>query len=280
VAGVRRGRMGGRWYQEVSFWSACRWYQREGARKLWRRRRGRRDGMWYHRQPLSERTAPRRNTGAARAERWYQTQARTTRADDEAKAAAEGPHGSTDAALLPEFTQNPIPRSVAAIQQAFEARTRQRAIKRWRRSKRYNTAKAIDDSMPSNKFLKLVHSMPRNQSTLLIWLRTGYAPLNYHLHRIHAIESPECAHCRTETAETTKHFLVDCPAHERARRALQKALGYRKAGEIPFLLSSPEAIAPLMKYIDDTGRFTDRLGTLTAAAPTQPQGAEGAAAAA
>jgi ribonuclease HI len=202
------------------------------------------------------------------------------RADDEAKTAAEGPHGSTDAALLPDFTQNPIPRSVAAIQQAFEARTRQRAIKRWRRSKRYNTSKAIDDSMPSNKFLKLVHSMPRNQSTLLIWLRTGYAPLNYHLHRIHAIDSPECENCRTETAETTKHFLLDCPAHERARRTLQKALGHRKAGAIPFLLSNPDAMAPLMKFIDDTGRFTDRLGTLTAAATTQPQGAEDAAAAA
>jgi hypothetical protein len=201
-------------------------------------------------------------------------------ADEEAKLAADGPHGSTDARYLPPFTQNPIPRSIAAIQQAFKARTRQRAIKRWRRSKRYNKTKLIDDTLPSNKFLELVHRLPRNQSTLLIWLRTGHAPLNYHLHRIRAVESPECEACRTETEETVRHYLLECPAHERARRTLQKKLGIRKAGSIPHLLSSRKATEALMAYADETGRFVESLGTLIEPPLVWPPADAGASAAA
>jgi hypothetical protein len=147
--------------------------------------------------------------------------------------------------------------------QAFKARTKQRAIKRWRRSKRYNKMRSIDDSLPSNRFLELVHRLPRNQSTLLIWLRTGHAPLNHHLHRIRAIESPECDACKTETVETVRHYLLECPAHERARRkTLQKKLGIRKAGSISYLLSNRKATEALMAYADETGRFIESLGTL------------------
>jgi ribonuclease HI len=183
-------------------------------------------------------------------------------ADAAAKLAAKGPHGSTDAALLPPFADTPIPRSTAAIQQAFAARTRQRAIRRWRRSRRFNKMERIDNTMPSNRFLKLIHGLPRNQSTLLFWLRTGYLPLNHHLHRIHAIESPECEACRSETVETVRHYLLDCPAHEAARRDLRAKLGPRKTGEIGFLLSDKRATGPLMAYADKTKRFAEALGTL------------------
>jgi hypothetical protein len=122
--------------------------------------------------------------------------------------------------------------------------------------------KSIDDSLPSNKYLELVHRLPRNQTTLLIWLRTGHAPLNHHLHRIRAIESPECDACKSETEETTRHYLLECPAHERARRTLQKKIGIRKAGSIPHLLSNRKATEALMAYVDETGRFVETLGTL------------------
>jgi hypothetical protein len=87
-------------------------------------------------------------------------------------------------------------------------------------------------------------------------------PLNYHLHRIHAIESPECDACKSETAETVRHYLLDCPAHEPARRNLRAKLGVRKAGDIPFLLSDKRATEPLMAFADATKRFAENLGTL------------------
>jgi hypothetical protein len=110
--------------------------------------------------------------------------------------------------------------------------------------------------------LALVHALPRSQSTLLIWLRTGHAPLNYHLHRIHAVESSDCAACDAAVEETVKHYLLDCPAYEQARSALRRELGVRKAGDIRFLLSDERATSPLMAYADETKRFTDALGTL------------------
>jgi hypothetical protein len=81
---------------------------------------------------------------------------------------------------------------------------------------------------------------------------------------MHAVESPECEACGMESEETTRHYLLDCPAHERARRTLQRALGHRKAGSIPFLLSNADATKPLMEYADATGRFAEWLGTLVA----------------
>jgi hypothetical protein len=183
-------------------------------------------------------------------------------ADVEAKTAADGPQGSTDAHLLPPFATTTVQRSVAAMHQAFKARTRRRAVNRWRRSKRYNRMKTIDNTMPSNRFLKLVHTLPRSQLTILIWLRTGHIPLNHHLHRIKAVESPGCEACQTETKETTRHYLLGCPAYKRARRELQKKIGHRKAGSIPYLLSNPDATQPLMAYVDGTKQFAETLVTL------------------
>jgi hypothetical protein len=157
--------------------------------------------------------------------------------DVAAKLAAEGPHGSTDTALLPLFADTPVLRSSAAIQQVFAACIRQQAIRCWRCSMRFNKMEHINKTMPSNRYVKLVHSLLRNQSTLIFWLRTGYIPLNHHLHRIHAIDSPECESCKSEMIETVQHYLLDCPAHKVVWHSLCTKLGPRKAGEIIFLLS-------------------------------------------
>jgi hypothetical protein len=172
------------------------------------------------------------------------------------------PHGLTDAAHLPPFANSPIPRSTAAIQQVFAARARHRVIQHWRCSTCFNKIERINKTMPSNHYLKLVHAPLRNQSTLFFWLRTGYLPLNHHLHRIHAIESPECDTCQSETVKTVQHYLLDCPAHEPVRRGLRASLGVQKAGNIPFLLSDKHMVELLMAYTDTMKRFAETLGTL------------------
>jgi hypothetical protein len=137
----------------------------------------------------------------------------------------------------------------------------------------------IDGTMPSRRYLDLLRATPRNQSTALIWLRTGFAPLRKHLHSIHAhdIDSPLCASCGLED-ETVRHLLLDCPTYENARRRLRAELGHRKAGDLRFLLRDWAAKGPLMHYLDATGRWATALGTLVVPPyvprePARPAGA-------
>jgi hypothetical protein len=113
--------------------------------------------------------------------------------------------------------------------------------------------------MPSRKYLKLIKWRARWQSALVIRLRTGHAQLNTDLHRKGLVESPMCEDCEIED-ETVKHYLLDCPAHEDARRPLRAKFGRRKAGDIRFLLTSPDARPLLLNYVDETGRYLSILG--------------------
>ncbi|KAF7966260.1 hypothetical protein HWV62_39401 [Athelia sp. TMB] len=102
--------------------------------------------------------------------------------------------------------------------------------------------------------------MSKGQAAIYIQLRTGHAPLNKHLHRIKAKNSPVCTGCDM-AHETVKHFLLDCPAYERIRQDTLGVLG-TEARSIQTLLSHPVALKPLMKYIGRTGRFGDEYGTM------------------
>jgi hypothetical protein len=120
----------------------------------------------------------------------------------------------------------------------------------------------IDNRLPSNSYLKLVKWQTRRQSSLLIALRSGHGPLNRHLHTIQRAETPRCLACGDREEETVRHFLLECPAYEEARRELRGTLGHCKAGSIRFLLSDKTALEPLYKYVDRTKRFHDMLGTI------------------
>jgi hypothetical protein len=62
---------------------------------------------------------------------------------------------------------------------------------------------------------------------------------------------------------TVRHFLVSCPAHERARAALRNWIGARNASNIPLLLTQRKFLKPLFRFVDSTGRFRDLLGTVS-----------------
>jgi ribonuclease HI len=184
-------------------------------------------------------------------------------ADELAKAAANGPTNSSPPADLPPELRGPIPRSAAAIIQAFAARTKARAQQRWRQSKQHNRIRLIDKSLPSNAYIKLVKHMTRRQSSLLIRLRTGHSPLNRHLWSIKVADSPGCNACGRDEEETVRHYLLSCPAHERARAVLRNKIGVRNATNISTLLTHRKFLRPLFQFVDTTGRFRDLLGTIT-----------------
>jgi ribonuclease HI len=184
-------------------------------------------------------------------------------ADELAKAAAEGPGHSSPPADLPPELRGPTPRSASAIIQAFNKRTKARAAKRWRQSKQHARVNLVDKTLPSNSYLKLANHLTRRQTSLLIRLRTGHAPLNRHLWATKVADSPGCSACKRDEEETVRHFLVSCPAHERARAALRSKIGARNANDISTLLTQRKFLRPLFNFVDSTGRFRDLLGTIT-----------------
>lgn len=95
---------------------------------------------------------------------------------------------------------------------------------------------------------------------MYMFLRTGHAPLNQHLHRIHKSDNPACPHC-PNVPESVHHFLLSCPHYRRERHHLTVTLG-RNASSLQFLLSDPEATIPLIKYVNATGRMRKILGEI------------------
>ena len=174
------------------------------------------------------------------------------RADEEAKKAAQG--DSSDLRQLPPFLRKRIPHSISAVHQGFATQLQKHWKRRWKASPRAKSLRSIDKSAPSKKFLKLTKDINRSQASIIMQLRTGHIGLNQHLFRIKKAESPSCPHCKGITVETIKHFLLDCPSYRRERHELRSKLR-RNASSLSFLLSSPVAVKPLLKFVHSTGRF-------------------------
>lgn len=104
----------------------------------------------------------------------------------------------------------------------------------------------------------MVARLPRRHSALLFQLRTGHAPLRKHLACIGKADSPTCSRCRA-ARETVTHYLLDCPAYERARRTLFYEVG-RASRCVAQLFSNPELTRPLFRFIHRTKRFEEHFG--------------------
>ena len=59
--------------------------------------------------------------------------------------------------------------------------------------------------------------------------------------------------------ETVPHFLLDCPHYRHEQHELQLKLCHN-AGSLSFLLNSPTAVLPLLKFVHSTGRFKSFFG--------------------
>lgn len=148
--------------------------------------------------------------------------------------------------LCPLNLRPPLPVSVSALKQHRTADLKQEAEARWQISRRYAKTRRIDPTLS------------KNQTSILIQLRTGHAPLQQHLFRLRKAESAMCPTCGTNE-ETVIHYLLHCPTWKRARAPLRRALpAFRTL--LRTLLSSPEALPTLFGYIKATGRFAAGTG--------------------
>ncbi len=132
-----------------------------------------------------------------------------------------------------------------------------------KQSHRLSKIKRIDGTTPSDRYIKILRALRRNQGAALTQLRTIHIPLAYHLCRIQAADTAICSGCKWSN-ETVIHDLLHCPAYyERARRKLVNALGM-SGRDMGYLLSHPKAISHTLQSIDDTGRFTHIYGRVSA----------------
>jgi len=156
--------------------------------------------------------------------------------------------------LPPLLCKKPLPHSIPALRHTNLTQLRHKWKRRWKKSLRYRFASRIDNSLPSNSYLKLINGLDRSQSALLTQLCTGHSPLNQHLFRIRRSETPVCPHCRGITPETVTHYLLQCPHYQFECHVLRRKLK-RKANSLPFLLSDSTATLPLLTFILSSKRF-------------------------
>ena len=111
------------------------------------------------------------------------------RADEEAKLAAQG--SSSNVNDLPVYLRHkPLPLSVSALRQEHTTLLQKNWKRRWKTSPGYSSLHVIDQSLPSKKYMKLVHNLDRCQSAIITQLRTNHIPLNHHLFCIHQSKTP------------------------------------------------------------------------------------------
>lgn len=179
-------------------------------------------------------------------------------ADREAKRAAMG--DTSEPRDLPAQLRQPIPTSLSATRQALTNQAHKMWEKQWKKSKRYTRSKSYVKKPQSRSFGKIVKKLRRNQTSLLIQLRSNHIPLNFYLHRIKRVDDADCPHCPGQI-EDIRHYLFNCRYYARPRQNLREKLG-RKAASMPYLFSKSDGVKGLLKYVHETKRFQHLLGPL------------------
>lgn len=173
------------------------------------------------------------------------------RADEEAKKAATD--GSSPLRKLPAPLRKTLPWSKSATRQEHRRKLKRAAVRVWIESPRHDRMALIDPEPSHNKFAKLTRNLSRNHASLLFQLYSGHVPLNAYLHRVKKVDSPTCPGCH-QHRETVMHFILMCDTHKVARRAMFSAAG-RDARNLGKLLTTPDLLPHLFRYIRDTGRL-------------------------
>lgn len=143
----------------------------------------------------------------------------------------------------------------------------------WEASPRSATLAKIDDEFPMKRFHSLTDDLTREQTSMLIKIRTGHIPLNDYLHKRKRWATDKCAQCTTGRRETWSHFLHECQAYRSERRALQRALGY-DSDDAKKIFSKKANVMAILEFVRKTGRLrhtrqSDRIDSSTDTRETQ-----------
>ena len=170
----------------------------------------------------------------------------------EAKKAVE--EGASPGTTLPVETQGgKLLTSLTAAGATFKDALHVQWRTLWAGSPWRRKMENIDAKLPSPAFLQATDDLTRVQTSVLVQLRTGHAPLNAFLHQIGKVDSPCCPACLGAN-EMVHHFLFDCPPHVHAQHALVRKLG-RLSKSVRHLLGNWRAFQTTLKYVGETGCF-------------------------
>jgi ribonuclease HI len=180
-------------------------------------------------------------------------------ADKLAKTASQG--RSSRREDLPHLLRSSLPVSISATKQDFQVKLNRKWMKIWTESPRKDRFSRMDPEFPFNKFRKKLFKLTRNQSSLIMQLRTGHIPLNFYLRRIGKVDSDKCSKCEENPAnvqvtETINHFLFECQAYDEARHALIDKIG-RSQLSLTKIMKNANHMKALVTYINRTGRFKE-----------------------
>jgi ribonuclease HI len=177
--------------------------------------------------------------------------------DQKAKEAAEG--RSSASANLPHLLRSPLPTSASALKQAYNAKIKRKWLAIWEASPRKIRIAQFGGTFPFSTFIKSLHLLTRQQSSIVLQLRCGHIPLNAYLHRINKSETDKCQACDVDRSgnsppETVIHFVFDCPAHAIARAEFTDKLG-RIDFHLSDIMTDTDRMKDLVTFVNRTRRF-------------------------
>ncbi|KPV74401.1 uncharacterized protein RHOBADRAFT_66605 [Rhodotorula graminis WP1] len=145
------------------------------------------------------------------------------------------------------------PKSIAAVQQAFHQAQQAAWAASWATAPTGAGLRSVTGKVaPGASFARYHATLSRRQSTLLARLRLDFTGLAAHLHRIQRHPTGLCE-CGEE--ETRAHFLLACPLYAAPRAALVRATGKDAMPPLATLLNDLALARPVLKFVNDTGRF-------------------------
>jgi hypothetical protein len=165
------------------------------------------------------------------------------RADVVAKEAAEGI--STDLYLpIPDLDGEP-PTSTAATKATLKKAIPDLWYAEWKECKQFDRISKLDARPPPSFVQKFYEGRNRADASLMTQLRSNHITLPFYLHRIKAIDAPNCLRCNVP--DTVAHLLMNCIRHVDVRNTLCIKIG-RHPMSLSTLLGNPKTISPTKRF--------------------------------
>ncbi|KNZ72221.1 hypothetical protein J132_04223, partial [Termitomyces sp. J132] len=107
----------------------------------------------------------------------------------------------------------------------------------------------------SKNYMKIISSLSHCNSAICTQLWTGHSPLNQHLFHIKCMESLVCPNCSSLVVEMVRHFVLECPQYHHKYHAHFTYPFKHKAELLTHILSHPDPLKHLFRYINATKCF-------------------------
>jgi len=148
-------------------------------------------------------------------------------ANQEAKKAADSL--SSEKLTLLRYLRKPLLINPSAVKQDYDARLKKAWTNEWRNLERGRKMLEIDNSTPSNKFIKLISNpdLSCNAASTIAQIRITHMPLNSYLKCYKRTGRSRCPVCRVES-ESISHFLLVCPTYAHKRWLLHRQARKKK----------------------------------------------------